>query len=297
MQCRQIWAAWLALVTGVCCVNFATAASQLNMREEGETGQPGKPARDDAVIVRTGFFRPRSGPSQAAAARVPLSELRAEVREPIRKVLEKPTLFTQGPAETFTCCPCLYQWLLGHPDQAVHLWRRLGARCMDIQNRGDGVFGWSDGQGSDVRWKTVLCSTDMRIWYAEGNVRAAGILPLVPVRAVVALYHREHRSDNGRTLIQHQADLFLYTDSKTAALVARLMRPTAPRMAEQCAGQIQMFYSALAWYLDQHPIKAEAMLSGILPADAPEWHELRQRSKSPHLAGSIPPATIPHGGG
>jgi hypothetical protein len=83
------------------------------------------------------------------------------------------------------------------------------------------------------------------------------------------LSHRAHQSEAGRTLVQHRTDLFLYTDSKAAALVARLMGPSAPRMAEQCAGQIEMFFSALAWYLDQHPAKAEALLTGVLPPGAP----------------------------
>jgi hypothetical protein len=113
----------------------------------------------------------------------------------------------------------------------------------------------------------------------------------------VVLSHREHQDEAGRTLVQHRTDMFLYTDSKTAALVARLMGPSAPRMAEQCAGQIEMFFSALAWYLDQHPARAETLLTGILPAGAPEWAELRQRAKLPRPAGSVPPATLHHAGG
>ena len=81
-------------------------------------------------------------------------------------------------------------------------------------------------------------------------------------------------------MVQHHADMFMHTDSKTASLVARLMGPSAPRMAEQAAGQMEMFFSALAWYLDQHPAKAETVLLGILPADAPQWRELRQRTQS-----------------
>jgi hypothetical protein len=94
------------------------------------------------------------------------------------------------------------------------------------------------------------------------------------------LHHVEGRNSGGHPMIQHQVDMFLHTDSKSAALVARLMGASAPHMAEQCAGQLEMFFSALAWYLDQHPAKAETVLSGILPEDAPEWRELRKRSQS-----------------
>jgi hypothetical protein len=225
---------------------------------------------------------------------VPVNELPADVRDSVIKVLHKPTLFTRGPAERFTGFAGLYHWLLEHPDQAVRLWRRLGAQCMAIENRSGGVFGWSDGQGSDVRWWTVHHDGDMRVWYAEGKVRAAGILPLVPVRAVVVLRHGQEPSASGRTVIHHQADLFLHTDSKTAALIARLIGPSAPRMAEQCAGQIEMFFSALAWYLDRHPVKAQAILTGILPSDAAAWTEVREHARKPSPGESIPPASIMH---
>jgi hypothetical protein len=246
--------------------------------------------RDAAVTLRTSLFRHRSAESQVAAADLPLDELPADVRGSVQLVVSKPTLFTRAPAEVFTCCPCIYQWLLANPDQAVVVWRRLGAKCMDIQNRGKGVFGWADGQGSDVRWWTVHHSPQMRIWYAEGNARAAGILPLVPVRAVVVLRHTEGKNSAGRPIVRHQIDMFLQTDSKTAALVARLMGPSGPRMAEQSAGQMAMFFSALAWYLDQHPAKAQTLLQGILPAEAPEWRELKQHAQAPRTAGTVPPS-------
>jgi hypothetical protein len=47
--------------------------------------------------------------------------------------------------------------------------------------------------------------------------------------------------------------LFLYTDSRAAALVARLMGPQAPRLAEQGLSQLELFFSGPAWYLQQHP--------------------------------------------
>ena len=55
--------------------------------------------------------------------------------------------------------------------------------------------------------------------------------------------------------MRHRGELFLQTDSKAAALALKVIGPAAPRMAEQYAAQIEMFYSGLAWYLDAHPEK------------------------------------------
>jgi hypothetical protein len=179
--------------------------------------------------------------------------------------MRRPTLFAHGPAEVFHGRPALYRWLLDHPDRAVHMWHRLGAHCLDIHDQGGGRFGWSDGQGTVCHWDTVVRSPDCRVWYAEGNARPAPLLPNLPFRAVVILRYSEDHDRGGRSLIRHQADVYLQTDSKTAALVTRLLGPSAPRLAQQGLAQLEMFFSALVWYVDRHP-EAAQYLTGRLPA-------------------------------
>jgi hypothetical protein len=196
-----------------------------------------------------------------AAGQVPIEELPEGVRESVRRILEKPTLYSHGPGETFPCRSPLYYWFLDHPDRAVLAWRRLGAKCMGITDRGGGRFGWSDEYGSDITWETIYSGPQLRVWYAQGKVRPSPLMPLVPVRAVVTLTHIPGRNKNGLPLLHHQADLFVLIDSKTAALVTRMLGPSAPRMAEQNIAQMEMFFSALVWYLEQHPERAEALLA------------------------------------
>ena len=197
-----------------------------------------------------------------AAAQVPLNQLPPPLREDVRLTVERPTLFTSGPQESFLCRPELYFWLLDHPDKAVGAWRRLGAACLDITDRGGGRFGWADDQGNDLYWDTIYRTDGLRIWYAQGKVRPGPLLPLVPVRAVVILRHGKTRADGDAALMYQQADVFVHTDSKTAALAMRLMGPSAPRMAEQGVAQLEMFFSALAWYCQRYPERTEALLAG-----------------------------------
>jgi hypothetical protein len=202
---------------------------------------------------------------QQAAARVPLREIPESLRPRVRRVIEQPTLFSHGPAEAFAGWPALYHWLLDHPDRAVVAWRKLGATCTEITERGVGRFVWKDGQGSAINWQTIHNSSALRIWYAEGRVRPGVLLPAVPVKAVFLLRHGDRPDGPGRMLIFHQADVFLQTDSKTAALLTQLLGPSAAGLAEQGLGQVEMFFSALVWYLGQHPDRA-ARLLGITPA-------------------------------
>src|SRR5689334_8303077 len=141
MQRRRTGASWVGFLAGVLWVVAGTACAQ----------EPAAPAWD--------------------AAPVPVDQLPYPVRERVRQILERPTFHAVGPAESFLCNPQQYHWFLDHPDRAVTAWRRLGARCVDIQDRGNGHFGWSDNLGSDVSWSTVYRDASLRVWYAEGSVR------------------------------------------------------------------------------------------------------------------------------
>jgi hypothetical protein len=214
---------------------------------------------------------------QAAASRwISVERLPVHVRDGVRRVLEHPTLETRGPTEFFRGSPELYHWLLDHPDRGVSMWRRLGAKCMDITDRGGGRFGWTDGQGTDIHWETVYRGPQVRIWYAEGEGRPGPALGTIKVRAVAVLRYQLTTDARGRTVIKHQADLFLQTDSKAVALVAKLMGASAPQLARQCVGQMELFYSFLVAYLDRHPERTEPLLLGGLPADAAAAAELRR---------------------
>jgi hypothetical protein len=231
MRCRPIAVSWLSVLAVALWANPVVS------------GQWSVVSKDKTA----------SSPSLTTAWPVPLDEIAPGVREQVRQVLEKPTLVGHGPPEVFVGRPALYHWLLEHPDRAARAWRRLGAQCMTISDRGGGRFGWIDGHGSDVSWHTVYRGPRLRVWLAEGKVRPAPLLPLVPVRILLLLHHTEGHDSFGRSLIRHHADVVLQTDSKTAALATRMLGASAPRLAEQCLAQLEMFFAALTWYLDQHP--------------------------------------------
>ncbi len=201
-------------------------------------------------------------PPALAPTPVPVDELPPEARARVRVVLDQPTLRTHGRAETFTCDPTVYDWLLDHPDLAVRLWRLVGAKCTDIFPEGGDRFVWKDGQNT-VHWDTVLKRPGLRVWYAEGEVRAGALLPGATVKAVAVLRYGQGQLSDGRKALKHQVELTLHTDSHVVALATRIFGASAPRAGEQLVGQIEMFYGALAWYLDRHPRHAEALFAQL----------------------------------
>jgi hypothetical protein len=196
-----------------------------------------------------------------AAGRVPLEQIPPALRDRVRQVVHQPTLFCPGPAEAFAGRPDLYLWLLDHPDRAMRAWRRLGAKCTEIRDRGDGTFAWCDDQGSAIHWQTVFDDASRRVWYAEGKARPGPLLPSVSVQIVLVLRHGQRPADSEHTLLFHQAEVFVKTDSKAAAVIARILGPSTPRLAAEGLGQLELFFSGLVWYFDQHPERAEQLLA------------------------------------
>src|SRR5262249_3085179 len=160
----------------------------------------------------------------------PIDDMPAAARDKVRQIADNPTVYSHGPQETFPCDPAVYHWFLDHPDRAVAAWRKLGAQCVAITDRGDGRFGWSDGGDSDVHWDTVYKGDELRVWHAQGQVKAGPLLPTVPFQALVVLRHVTGKDDKGRTVVRHQADLILHTDSKSALVAARVLGPTGPKL-------------------------------------------------------------------
>ena len=212
------------------------------------------------------------------ADRLPLDQMPPAVREQVRRAVEKPALYSQGPTETFPCNPAVYSWFLDHPDRAVAAWRLLGAKVIDIIDRGNGNFVWGDGVGSEVVWGTAYRGDALRVWFADGKVKPGTLLPAVPFQAVVVLRFVAGQDAAGRNVVRHQADLVIHTDSKSALLLTRLLGAAAPRLAEQYVAQMEMFLSALPWYIEQHPERAQELLAAQpAPAAAPETPEPRRR--------------------
>jgi hypothetical protein len=244
MRYRPNWLIWLSTIVGVFWASALPAWSQSSRPWQ----RPDK-APDGARL------------SVFSNTPIPLNEIPDTALVKVRTVLDHSSLSARGQPETFNGEPRLYQWFLDHPDRAAKAWKRLGAKVADVTDRGNGVFGWNDGQGSDIRWQTVYRGQRMRVWHAEGKVRPAALLPLVSVQAVVVLRYAESRDSDGSPVLLHQAELILRSDSKTMSLAARLFGTSAPRLAEQYVSQVEMFFSALSWYCEQHPETAKKLLA------------------------------------
>jgi len=192
---------------------------------------------------------------------VALTDMPAATRDALTKVMKDPTLTAVSPAEEFVAHADMYQWLLDHPDRAAAAWRKLGVGAVEIKPLKDGRFCWKDENGSELVWQNVAQGPSGRVWYAEGRVKPGAVLPTVPVTAVAILNHSDQARATGDSTIKHQLEVFLHTDSKTAALVTKAFGESAPKMARQGSEQLLMFFSGIAKYAHDKPEKLRGLLT------------------------------------
>lgn len=215
-----------------------------------------------AILMLGGVASGQSvfAPKKAESIAIPMAQVTPAYREAVKQVLEKPTLSSRSAAESFPASVEAYRYFLDRPDRAVAAWRKLGAKCVSIQAHGKQTFSWSDEHGSEVVWRTVLDEPEVRVWFAEGKVKPAPMLPVVPVKVVVVLRMSELALPEGKTGIQHHTEMAIFTDSKTALVVTKMLGPSSQRMAEQALGQFQFFFGGLSFYLSRHPDQVPVLL-------------------------------------
>jgi hypothetical protein len=191
-----------------------------------------------------------------------LASLDPKYRDLVSGVMRNPTVTSQHNEDPFFAHPAIYDWLLDHPDRGSVAWRRLKVPCLEINESPVGQFVFKDPNGTEVSWRAVARFADGIVWYATGHVKAAPVLPLVAIKGVAVLKCPRTNVDNrGETAtFEPTVNLYLQTDNKAASAVLRVIGPAAPRMAEQGAEQLLLFFSGPSRYIFEHPEDSEKLL-------------------------------------
>ncbi|MFO0850331.1 MAG: hypothetical protein U0871_17495 [Gemmataceae bacterium] len=215
---------------------------------------PQTPGAEPAAVAA-----PAAGRPAVSVVDLVLPQYKAAVAE----VVKAPTLSAQASEDPFTAHARVYDWLLDHPDRASVAWRRMNVPCVEIDALGDGRFRWADGKGGELVWRAVGRYADGVVWYATGKVNPGALLPTIPVKAVAVL--RAPRAPvantDGKAVLEPTLSVYLLTDNRAAQAVLRVVGPAAPRMAEQGADQLLLFFSGPARHVHRHPDQAESLLA------------------------------------
>jgi hypothetical protein len=189
-----------------------------------------------------------------------LDVVRPEFHESVLKCIRHPTVATKAIGDEIVCTVAMYEWLYDHPDRVALAWQRLKVPTVNITDLGGGKFGWSDDHGSEVSWQTVGTFPDGRVWYASGKVKPAPAAPYVPIQATFIVSHPRKAEKDGVAVFVPTVQVYVHSDSKAANLALKLIGPTAPRLAEEAAGQLLEFFGGIGTVVQKYPTKAELLL-------------------------------------
>jgi hypothetical protein len=167
---------------------------------------------------------------------------------------------TKAIGDEIVCTVAVYEWLYDHPDRVALAWQRLKVPTVNITDLGGGRFGWSDDNGSEVTWQTVGTFPDGRVWYASGKVKPAVAAPYVPIQATFIVSHPRKAEKDGVAVFVPTVQVYVHSDSKAANLALKLIGPTAPRLAEEAAGQLLEFFGGIGAVVQKYPTKADVLL-------------------------------------
>ena len=203
------------------------------------------------------------GADFARPAPFPLELVAPQYQPAVQAVLKAPTLTGKAAEAPFRAHPAVYDWLVEHPDRCSVAWRRMSVPCLPITALADGRLRFADDKGTEVTWRVVGKSADCVIWYASGKVNPGKALPTVPVKAVAVLRCPRAVTDSDDRVASFEPSVVAYvqTDSKAATAVLRLIGPAAPRLAEQAADQLLLFFSGPSRYVLRHPDEADVLFA------------------------------------
>lgn len=219
-----------------------------------------------AVQPATAQSRAPAAKSAATAVSQILDLVPSPHRDAVAKVMTKPTLTAKYTEEPFEAHARVYPWLLENPDRVSLAWKRLNVPCVEIANAGKDQFAWTDENGSQLTWQSVAKLSDGLVWYATGKVKAATLLPMVPVKAVaVVKYPSQPTKTEGVVKLTPEASVYLLSESRAANAVLRMVGPAAPKMAEDGAEQLLFFFSGVATHLKENPDKVPTLLAPKKP--------------------------------
>jgi hypothetical protein len=191
---------------------------------------------------------------------IPMQIVASADREAVKYVFDNTTLSAKSQPDLFTANSDVYMFFLDHPDRAVSAWRDIGAKCVDIHPRPNKQFAYTDDKGSEIVWRAVVRRGDMRVWYAEGKVKASPLPALVPLKAVAIIRHGEITNPDGTVSLVQRTEMYIHTDSVAVSALMKVMGPQAERYADQGLDMFQTFFSRMSTYMSRDPEYLRALV-------------------------------------
>lgn len=212
-----------------------------------------------------------------ARNRLPWNQLSRTAHARASTVVNDLSLFRRLPTVRCEVDSRTYWYLSQHPDVAVSLWRAMGISEMRMWQTGpyryecdlrDGTFGAIDVLYRDNGRQIVICDGQFQSPVLANPIAATGLMHLQTTM---------QRTDDGRTIVTHTADVFVKFNSQTVEALAKLVSPVTFKMADQNFEEVTLFLRMMDQAMSRQPGWVEQMagrMEGVLPGRDAELLEL-----------------------
>lgn len=204
----------------------------------------GSPA---AASVTSKATTSREARDEAIGA-IPFDELTSGTQQKLRDVLAHTSMYRRMPVKVIDCDPDLYVFLIRYPEVVVNIWQLMGITKVSAQRTGDFSLTTTDGAGTASNLELVYGTRDKHVLYATATYTGPLVRRPVTARCVLLLQSGYVQTQNGRSYVASQLDVFIRFDHLAADIAARTLHPLLGKTADynftESIGFLQQISSA-----------------------------------------------------
>jgi hypothetical protein len=169
---------------------------------------------------------------EAAVQAIPFDQLTEETRQKLTSVTSSASMYRRMPVKVIDCNPDLYVFLVRYPEVVVNIWQLMGISKVTAQRTGDFTLTTSDGGGTTSQIELVYGTRDKHLFYATAVYDGPLTRRPVNVRCVLLLQSGYLNSQQGRSYVASQLDVFVKFDHLGADIAARTLHPWLGKTAD-----------------------------------------------------------------
>ncbi len=168
-----------------------------------------------------------------ALKKIPWNELSENARAKLRLVLNEQTLYRRLPQQSIYCEPCMYNFMLEHPEVVVAIWEKLGVSQISLkpQDR-PGTYLLKESVGSVGVVEVLYQKPEISIVYSKGSYRGPVIPKAVEGETILLLQNKYFEDESGEPYIITQLDAFVKIHNFGIDVFAKLLAPLLGRIAD-----------------------------------------------------------------
>jgi hypothetical protein len=211
-----------------------------------------------------------------ATRRIPMQQLKQEIRQLIEDVVDNPSFFRRMPSTAIQCDPEMFQHLVRHPEVLVNIWDVMGITKVQAKRTGPYAFTADDGVGTVCKCDLVYGNDQVHVYYGTGAYKGNMAPRQINGRCVCVLYNTNVQSHMGEPVVKGAMDVFLKLDNLGADLLTRTLGPLVGKTADNNFTESAKFLSQISQICEYNPAGAQILASKLTKVQPEVRDEFRR---------------------